>query len=66
MEKLKQDTKPKCEKCKKALVAIADKRQNGKIGNDWDTRKYHKKCYKELIAEMELREYIRRKYNLVV
>lgn len=40
--------KRKCLKCQKTLVAIADRRANGKIGKDWDSRNFHKKCWKEL------------------
>ena len=35
-----------CEICNKTLVAIGNKRKNGKCHNDWDTRKMHKQCYK--------------------
>lgn len=35
-----------CALCNKHLVKIGDKRSNGKYGlTDWDSRKYHKKCY---------------------
>jgi len=43
----------RCFKCDGILKIIGKERKNGttKIGNynkDWDTRKYHKKCYKEI------------------
>ena len=39
---------PNCEYCDKPLVAIGTARGNGKSSHgDWDTRKYHKKCWKE-------------------
>jgi len=38
-----------CEYCGKKLVPIANKRSNGTHRhNDWSTRKYHKKCWKEM------------------
>lgn len=37
-----------CEYCYKPIVAIKSKRKNGGNGNDWDTRKYHIKCWKSL------------------
>jgi len=44
-----------CEHCGKPLKAIGTKRSNGRYfsgnsGNDWKERKYHKKCYKELMT----------------
>ena len=39
---------PQCEYCGKALVTIGSDRKNGKPHADWATRKYHKKCWKEL------------------
>ena len=39
----------KCEHCGRALVAIGRDRENGKQSHDdWSTRKYHKKCWKEV------------------
>jgi hypothetical protein len=36
----------KCEYCKKTLVPIGTARKSGKATHsDWDTRKYHKKCW---------------------
>tara|TARA_R110000868_G_scaffold230762_2_gene484019 strand:- start:779 stop:946 length:168 start_codon:yes stop_codon:yes gene_type:complete len=40
--------KNKCLLCKKTIVAIGTSRENGANHNDWNNRKYHKKCYKEL------------------
>ena len=42
-----------CEYCGKALKKIGYDRKNGRLyagnnGKDWDNRKYHKKCYKEV------------------
>ena len=44
-----------CEKCGKRLPAIGTARKNGKeyasqtgFNADWDDRKYHKKCFKEI------------------
>jgi hypothetical protein len=34
-----------CELCSKKIVSIGHKRKNGKNHKDWDSRKYHKKCY---------------------
>ena len=42
---------PKCVKCQKPLVSIGSKRANGKNHNDWDTRRLHKKCFKEFTSE---------------
>lgn len=40
--------KKKCLYCNKTLVAIGNKRLNGKLSiTDWENRKYHKKCYLE-------------------
>ena len=42
----------KCLKCGRALTSIGLDRKNGrttedKYNKDWDTRKYHKKCWRE-------------------
>jgi len=37
----------KCTICKKAIVAIGNKRTNGKDHKDWETRETHKKCWIE-------------------
>ena len=35
----------KCLLCQKPLVAIGNRRKNGKMNlNDWNSRKLHKKC----------------------
>ena len=49
----------KCVKCNRALTSIGLDRKNGKISldkynKDWDTRKYHKKCWRELKERQEL------------
>lgn len=39
---------PNCQYCDKPLVSIGTARENGKrTHSDWDTRKLHKKCWKE-------------------
>jgi hypothetical protein len=43
-----------CEHCGKPLRLIGMDRKNGKTinnsnGKDWEERKYHKKCYKEVM-----------------
>ena len=43
-----------CEFCGKSLVAIHSSRKNGKLGKDWDSRKYHKKCWKIMKSEQDL------------
>ena len=41
------EIKRKCKLCQKTLVAIGLSRENGKKHHkDWNTREYHKKCYK--------------------
>ena len=45
-----------CEYCGKRLQAIGNQRKNGKKfskngSNDWDSRKYHKKCFKAIDDE---------------
>ena len=40
-----------CEFCGKSLVAIHSSRKNGKLGKDWDSRRFHKKCWKENILQ---------------
>jgi len=49
---------PSCQKCGKKLNKIGNERKNGKHynnnnGNDWSTRKLHKKCWFEVKAEQE-------------
>lgn len=49
-----------CIRCNKKLVPIADKRKNGTTRhNDWNSRKYHKKCYLEIIERERLEEYFK-------
>lgn len=38
----------KCLACRKSLQPIGSARKNGKAHDDWDDRKYHKMCYKDL------------------
>jgi len=38
-----------CWRCCKKLVPIGDARANGKNHGDWDSRKLHKRCWKELL-----------------
>jgi hypothetical protein len=38
-----------CWHCCKRLVPIGDARANGKRHSDWDGRKLHKRCWKELL-----------------
>lgn len=45
IEELKKITN--CLHCNKALVKIGNERKNGAPIIDWETRVYHKKCYKE-------------------
>jgi len=49
----------KCLKCGRALVKIGSDRTGGRTlsnltGKDWATRKYHKKCWRELEEEKEI------------
>jgi len=48
----------KCKHCLKSIVAIGDGRKNGKNHNEWKSRKYHKKCYIEILKNIELQEYV--------
>lgn len=46
-----------CKHCQKALVKIGDQRKNGKNNlKDWEERKLHKKCWKELIDKFLFEE----------
>ena len=38
-----------CHLCKNKLVKIGSSRFNGAYHDDWDSRKYHKKCWKQKI-----------------
>jgi hypothetical protein len=44
-----------CSYCKKVLQPIGNKRKNGKLHNDWNTRKLHKKCFKIIIHEKNIK-----------
>ena len=53
--------KRKCQMCKRPLVLIGIERENGKFirnrnGKDWDSRKYHKKCYKDIMIFHQMEE----------
>ncbi len=49
MENNNVELKRYCLLCNKVLVPIGSKRANGKATHtDWECRKYHKKCFKEL------------------
>jgi len=37
-----------CLLCKNKLVSIGSRRVNGAYHDDWDSRKYHKKCWKQI------------------
>lgn len=37
-----------CKFCGRRLVAVGNARSNGKSHNDWTSREYHKKCWKQL------------------
>ena len=52
-----KDEKKKCLKCGKTLKPIGDKRMGGALHvTDWETRKYHKCCYKKVMEERNLKE----------
>ena len=52
--------KTKCEMCNKSLVCIGINRQNGiDCIRDWDQRKFHKKCWKEHILQMDLHKAVK-------
>ena len=38
----------KCLHCNRAMVAIGNERANGGMTIEWETRKYHKKCFNEI------------------
>jgi hypothetical protein len=40
-----------CYRCYRKLVPIGTARKNGKGHDDWDNRKYHKKCWGEITAQ---------------
>ena len=42
--------KKQCLSCQRRLVSIGRQRANGKrTHNDWDTREFHKKCWKGIL-----------------
>ena len=56
LEKFVHNLWTNCRHCNKALVPIADKRENGTSRHsDWPNRKYHKKCWKELEHQREMK-----------
>ena len=42
---------PRCFQCDNPLVAIGSSRANGANHKDWDSRRLHKKCFKEFQKE---------------
>ena len=47
----------RCVKCNKPLVPIGTKRKNGvSHHDDWSSRQYHKKCWKEHIDMLMYKE----------
>ena len=46
MEKIEKIGLKFCKLCNKKMPPIGNKRENGKSHNDWETREYHKKCFK--------------------
>lgn len=42
-----------CQLCFKHKVPIGNSRKGGKEHNDWESRKYHKKCWKEIQEDNE-------------
>jgi len=49
-----------CLSCGKTLVKIGTERENGKFGQaDWTTRRYHKKCWKELGTKIYCQEILK-------
>ena len=55
-----ESIKPKgvCESCGYRLMSVGKSRRNGKLHNDWATRKYHKKCWNELRERRAAHEYV--------
>ena len=49
-----KENKTKCHYCKKTLVPIGNCRTNGKFHNDWSKRKYHKKCWIEILNSVNI------------
>ncbi len=46
----------KCKFCNETLVSIGNKRKNGANHTDWEGRDLHKKCWKIIRKEEELKE----------
>lgn len=60
-----------CEYCNKTLKSIGNQRKNGKKfimnvnnSNDWNDRKYHKKCYIEYKKEQKILDQLAKYSNL--
>tara|TARA_Y100000114_G_C11741580_1_gene319228 strand:- start:1321 stop:1509 length:189 start_codon:yes stop_codon:yes gene_type:complete len=52
---------PDCEYCGKPLKKIGFDRSNGRLysgngGHDWSTRKFHKKCFKQVKEEERIQD----------
>ena len=45
-----------CEYCNGPLVKIGKARANGKDHIDWESRRYHKKCFKELQTQRRIED----------
>ena len=45
-----------CEYCDGPLVKIGKARANGKDHIDWESRRYHKKCFKELQTQRRIED----------
>lgn len=54
---MEKTEKKKCKLCKKTLKAIGNSRKNGANHNDWKSREYHKKCWKEVKDNERVREF---------
>lgn len=52
-----------CIYCDKPLVPVGNKRSNGKNHNDWNERKHHKKCFKQVIESRRALEVLERYRN---
>lgn len=46
----------KCKFCNEPLVSVGNKRKNGANHTDWEGRDLHKKCWKIIRKEEELKE----------
>ncbi len=45
-----------CQECGGTLRAVGNSRKNGKNHDDWKSREYHKKCWKEIQSEREFHQ----------